>query len=159
MKITAATCFFVLFLPFMLGGCRKKETGNPVPEIIFQELIPQTLRGGSSEDTAYLSFRFHDGDGDLGNDIGSGNYDIYLIDSRDNSETGFYLPQIPDETRDASNGLKGTCTLILPAAYILPRQDSIHLLLGDTLQYEVYLKDRAGHESNRFTTPTIYLTP
>lgn len=154
--ITGALLLGVLAL---IGSCKKKDAGNPVPEIKFIDMTPQSLRGGGSEDTLFLSFRFSDADGDLGNPYTGGNYDIYLIDSRDSMEAGYYFPEIPDEYRDPYSGMKGTTTLILPGTYILPRQDSLHLLLGDTLQYEVYIKDRAGHESNRFTTPVIYLTP
>lgn len=141
------------------AGCKKKNTGNPVPEITFLNMTPQSLRGGSSEDTLFLSFRFYDGDGDLGNPYTGGQYDIYMTDSRDSLETGYYFPEIPDEYKDPYSGMKGTTTLILPGTFILPRQDSIHLEQGDTLHYEVYIKDRAGNESNRFTTPEIYLIP
>lgn len=154
--ITGALILSVLAF---IAGCKKKNTGNPVPEITFLSMTPQTLRGGSSEDTLFLAFRFSDGDGDLGNPYTGGNYDIYLIDSRDSLASGYYFPEIPEEYKDPYEGIKGTTTLILPGTYILPRQDSLHLEQGDTLQYEVYIQDRAGHESNRFTTPTIYLLP
>lgn len=154
--LTGALLFVVLAFLF---ACKKKATGDPVPEIKFIGMTPQSLRGGSSEDTLLLSFRFTDADGDIGNPYTGGNYDIYLTDSRDSLETGYYFPEIPDEYRDPYNGMKGTTTLVLPGTYILPRQDSLHLELGDTLQYEVYIKDRAGNESNHFTTPLIYLVP
>ena len=143
-----------------LASCKDEAPLSTTPSIAFESLDPRTVKAASSEDTVFLTFRFSDGDADLG--VGangsSGQYDVFLIDNRNNQVNQYLFPDIADELRDPAKGMSGTATIILQAALLRPR-DSLHTVLGDTLKYEVYVKDRAGHESNRFTTPEIFLTP
>jgi hypothetical protein len=141
-----------------LAACKDPDAVSPIPYISFEELEPRIVKAASSEDTAYLRFRFSDGDADLGVPTQSGQYDVFLVDSRDGKIREFLFPEIADELRDPTKGMTGSATIILEAALLIPR-DSLHTVLGDTLHYEVYVKDRAGHESNRFITPDIILTP
>ena len=60
---------------------------------------------------------------------------------------------LPDDKMNVS----GTITLRLHAAnFLLLCPDKPN---GDTLRYEIYLKDKNGVESNRVTTSDIYITP
>ena len=151
---------FVVLVSGALSACKDEGTLSTTPSIGFISLEPRVIRGANAEDSTFLEFRFTDGDADLG--VGSaatGQDDIFLIDSRDGTELKFLFPNIADELRDPAKGMTGTVVLIMPAALITPRTDSLHMATGDTLRYEVYVKDRAGHESNRFTTPDLFLTP
>jgi hypothetical protein len=142
----------------LFAACKDPEELSPIPSIAFLSLEPRVVQAASSEDTTFLEFRFSDGDADLGVESSTGEHDVFLIDSRDSEVRQLYFPEIADELRDPAKGMTGTAVIILEAALLLPR-DSLHAITGDTLRYEVYVRDRAGHESNRFTTPDIILTP
>ena len=148
----------LLTLTAAFAACKDPESLSKVPSIGFVSLEPRVVKAASSEDTVFLEFRFSDGDADLGVPSSSGEYDVFLTDSRDSTVRQFLFPEIADELRDPVKGMTGTAVLILDAALLLPR-DSLHTITGDTLHYEVYVRDQAGHESNRFTTPDIILTP
>ena len=137
-------------------GCKKKNELSPIPLISLTGFGPDSVKFGASEDTAFLSFTFVDGDADLGNT--AINTDIFLRDSRNGNVQGYSFPEFPEAVRDPEVGMTGSAIVVLYAAFLLPR-DSIHAVTGDTVRYEVWVKDRAGNESNHFTTPDLYLLP
>lgn len=143
----------------VFAACKPADPLSPIPSIAFVSMEPRTVQAASSEDKVFLKFNFFDGDADLSVGSASTASDVFLIDSRDSSVREMLLPNIEDAMRDPVNGMMGDATLTLEAALLLPRNDSLHLATGDTLRYEVYIRDRAGNESNRFTTPDIFLTP
>ena len=100
-------------------------------------------------DTVLLEFKFTDGDGDIGNDTISV---IHVKDIRTDS-TGiakFSFPDIDGSIEDPKKGLTGVC--VFSPGMPHPRFDSVHMLNGDTLYYEVYITDRANNESNHIIT-------
>lgn len=141
----------VLFLP----SCQK-NTISKIPQIGLMEFTPGPIK--VNIDTFFIKFSIVDGDGDIGNDNAS---QIWLKDSRFDS-AGFQptpFPPIVPNPEDPAKGLQGTCTFY-PIPQPVPRSDSIHQTLnGDTLYYEVYITDRAGHESNHITTRTFIVKP
>lgn len=152
-----------LFLVTGIVAC-KKNTNSVIPEISFISLAPDSIHGGSFKDTAFLAFGFRDGDGDLGNDPALGMYDVFLRDSRYTQDTSyinsrFFFPTIPDDARDPVNGLEGKGIIALRAVYITPRQDTLHKLHGDTLTYQMWVVDRAGHVSDTIKTSPLYILP
>jgi len=109
-------------------------------------------------DTAFIEFSLVDGDGDIGysNPQTGDTSQIYFRDSRFDS-AGFVPNQFPaiDVTiEDPKKGLQGTC-LFYPLPQPSPRTDSLHTATGDTLFYELYIVDRAGHQSNHIVTHSI----
>jgi hypothetical protein len=154
----------VLALIAILGGvvgC-KKNTKSPIPVLTFIALSPDSIKGGSSKDTSYLSFAFADGDGDLGNDPTTGKYDVFLHDVRDSTNDitfRYIFPDIPDDARDPYEGLKGEGVIKLQAALILPRQDTLHKKHGDTALYEMWIVDQAQNKSNVVATTPLYIRP
>jgi hypothetical protein len=159
MKVWLPLLLFVAGIG-LLFGC-KKNKNNPIPDIYFLALHPDTIKGGSPFDTAYLTFNFQDGDGDLGNDITQGVYDVYLRDLRDSAFPllRFPFPTIPDEARDPINGIKGTGSIALLGIDLIPRQDTIHKYQGDTVIYDMWIVDRAQHQSNIIRTTPLYIRP
>jgi hypothetical protein len=151
-------CVFALTLLSILGlsACNKASSGttDKVPSIFFTGLSIDSLQA-SSEQTLNINFNFSDGDGDLGNKASSGNFDIYTRDLRNDSMTNYFFPQALPSVIEAGKGISGTCTLTIDAAFIAL---SPNRPLRDTMRLEVYIKDRAGHESNRIITPNIYLS-
>ena len=138
---------------FTFGACTKTK-GTKIPSIGEVSVHPQTVRAGNPDDKVFISFKVADGDRDLGQSKNSGKYDIYLRDKRTDSIIGFYLPEIPKEIKDGKDGIEGHCTVIINAAFLQLRPDHPEL---DTLQYEMYITDLAGNESNRLDTWDIYL--
>ena len=139
----------------------KKNTKSNTPAINFVSLTPDSVRAGSNQDTTFLTFGFTDGDGDLGNDPTSGKFDVFLRDSRDTSIpiTKLFFPPIPDDARDPINGMEGEGRIALRAVYITPRQDTLHKLHGDTLRYDMWVVDQAGHVSDTITTTPLHILP
>jgi hypothetical protein len=156
-------CLFPLILLFLLFAvaCKKKNNLSKIPQISFLEMLPDSIKAGSSADTLFIYFDFKDGDADLGNKDPNGkDYDIYFNDKRfDTGYQGYFFPSIDASIEDASLGISGTGVFKMLAANIAPRTDSIHKNFGDTTYYEIYIKDRAGNISNHINTPVVYIRP
>ena len=121
-------------------------------------LTPDSVKAGFFEDTALLSFHFTDGDADLGTDSAK---DIYITRNVDSVQEVYAIPNIDNSLRDPDYGMDGNAYVFLQAAdpILYPRQDSLHILKGDTITFDVYIKDQAGHESNHLTTNPIIIKP
>ena len=133
------------------------------PNITFLSLSKNTMRQGQlgNEDSLFVTFSFTDGDGDLGNSgqAGKDSINIFLTDKRTNTpaEERFRLPLVPEQ--GAGNGISGEITLLLftTCCNVLPPCEPSTTKPIDTLVYEIYIKDRAGHSSNKIQTSPIYL--
>lgn len=139
-------------------SCNKNNTlPKNHPYIDFISLTPNYVKQGiASKDTVFLQFSFKDGNANLGVTPGGQDRDIYIIDLRDSTLfAAQYFPAMPGDAKDPSIGMEGTCTTWFPVAYI-PVRLTTHPN-ADTLQFEVYIKDRAGRESNHITTTPLYL--
>jgi hypothetical protein len=132
-----------------------KGDDNPTPKVVFTSISKDSIIVGTSDELE-LSFRFSDGDGDLGNKPSSGRFDIYTTDLRDTTQTNYYFPKGMQLYIDETQGVTGACVLSIPARDLVLRPSRPD---GDTLQIELYIKDKAGRESNRIVTPNIYLLP
>ena len=130
----------------------------PANGALSKSTILQGDRGSiNSRDSLYLTLNFTDGDGDIG--FQKADSTLYIIDTRDNSRINDAqgLPYVPEQ--GAGNGISGeiriklfgTCCKTLRPCEPTPSHPR------DTLIYEVYVKDRAGHESNRLKIPAITL--
>jgi len=148
---------FLVLLTAGLASCAKKpgRYANE-PYIEYKGRWPDSIRSGSGEDTVFISFRFTDGDADLGNDASSGNYDIFATDSRDATLYSYLFPNIPDQIRNPEKGMEGTCTFYILAAFLTLRPDHPD---ADTVSFSIYIKDRAGNQSNTIQTDPVYIVP
>ena len=152
MKISGIA--FLLFLAIAFVAC-DKNTVSKIPHISLIAFAPRDSMIANI-DTCKIEFSLVDGDGDIGNDTVSV---IHLKDSRYES-AGFVktpFPAIDPSIEDPKKGLQGTC-LFSPVPPPVPR-DSIHAVTGDTLSYELYITDRAGHESNHIITHSFIVRP
>lgn len=131
------------------------------PQIAFSSMTKTVMRQGyGSEDSVYITLSFTDGDGDLGS-AGSSkdSLNVYITDKRNNKpvEQTYRIPYVPEA--GAKNGISGeikflmytTCCLSLEPCRLPPPRAM------DTLVYEIYIKDRAGHKSNAVKTNPIFL--
>lgn len=145
-----------------VASCKKTSTGSKTPQIALVKVTPNTIRMAST-DTITISFNVADGDADLGNDPEGTLYDIYMVDSRyvggpDVSEDTLMLrfPEIPNGAQNPAKGVEGVCVLDLDGGYFYMRDDHPE---GDTLQFDIYIIDKALHKSNIINTGDIYITP
>jgi hypothetical protein len=152
--------FFIGSLVF--SSCSKQESFSNIPAITFNSF---TLTGNNS---AILAVNFTDGDGDIGyvGDAENAQPDFFIeyytatngIFYKDtvSNRPGVFSPvidpyTIPDVTPAGKNkALVGVIKIniqqLIPPGFPMS---------GDTLEFNVWLLDRAGHKSNVITTPPI----
>jgi len=133
------------------------------PEIEYIGLSKSTLDQNSlNTDSLFVTFSFTDGDGDLGHEPADTSRNIFIKDLRTgNFQDKFKSPYIPEE--GIGNGITGDIELLLfttcclfPDASIPPCSAPDQFPL-DTVIYEIFIKDRAGNESNKIKTEPIII--
>ena len=158
-----AKYFTLIIVAFMVFGCVKPPDYPVEPVIEFLSLDKDFMSQGLEDnDLVLATISFTDGDGDLGSEDDS--ISIVITDLRDNSinTSATRLPMVPPQ--GAGNGISGeitfrlvlTCCIPPPAFQRGPCAPNPDYPV-DTLLYEVYIVDRAGHESNKITLDPIYL--
>ncbi len=140
----------ILIIPFVATQCIKKPIFDISPEIIKTAIDTNFVISGI--DSLSVRIDFQDGDGDIGLKNGETGVNAYLMDSR----TGFALSyKIPYISANASHeAVSGSVWFTIEPFSINCRPDHIGF---DTLHYEIYIVDRAGHESNHAKTDDIII--
>ncbi|HXB12906.1 MAG TPA: hypothetical protein VNZ45_13045 [Bacteroidia bacterium] len=159
MKLLYGIALFLIG-SLVFSSCAKKENLSIIPAITFKSMDAATL------DSAIMEVNFTDGDGDIGY-LGSASDaqpDFFIEYLRDSA--GAFVPmliingptptvvqgtyKIPDVTPAGKNkSLTGIIRINMEQwTQGLP-------ITGDTLQFNVWLLDRAGHKSNVLTTPSV----
>ncbi|MCK5857369.1 MAG: hypothetical protein KAG64_07760 [Bacteroidales bacterium] len=158
-------------LALLLGGlflssCKKPEKYSIIPEIEYKsfEKIPNN---SGSDNKAYLTITFTDGDSDIGlksedtippYNIGGKYYYNYFIDYYELQGDTFVKIDLPISNNSripyvepnlAELGIKGEVQIELYINNIMSTADSI--------RYELYILDRALHKSNVIVTPSFYI--
>jgi hypothetical protein len=125
-------------------GCKKEELFSNVPSIRLNSVSPTVVK--ELEDPIFFDLEYTDGDGDLGeNDPDAKN--LIVIDPRINIKYEFRIQQL---VPDPSNvPIKGTLVFSIPNAYITDGSNQ------QQVNYQIYVKDRAGNQSNTVTSSTI----
>ena len=140
----AFLCLLATALSFT--ACKEDEIDllDPIPQIINVSVNPTTVV--EFEDEITFSVEYRDGDGDLGeNDPNVTN--LFVIDNRVGITESFRVSQLAPD--NANVPITGTLQVILPSTGITDNSTS------QTVNYTIYMVDRAGNESNRFTTGDI----
>lgn len=152
----------ILIIALGIGSCLEPPDFADVPSISFIGMSKDSLmQGVFEEDSLRLRFSFEDGDGDIGRENNTPENNVFLLDTRTGQlDNSFGIPFIPQQ--GSSNGIEGTVELVIySTCCIFPNgQDPCQTdpnFPYDTLQYEIYIVDRAGNESNRITTSAIRL--
>ncbi len=157
---------FQRMLPFfalaMLTACANPPDYPVVPHIEFIEMTEDTLRRGAfAADTTEITFSFTDGDGDIGHDD---TLDMFVVDTRTGTfEYQYKVPQVPK--LGASNGIKGeikfslfsTCCIFPPDLGLDPCEGETASFPYDKVVYEIFIKDRAGNQSNVIQADPIFV--
>jgi len=147
----------------VLISCQNNSQEGTAPTIEFLSLSKNTIVQDvvGLNDSIDITIRFEDVNGDLGFLQGEagGTKDVFMIDNRTGDKyQNFRLPHFP--TQGASNGIEGEITFtILSACCVFP--DGIPPCEAPTefptneFTIGIYMKDRAGNQSNTVETSTI----
>lgn len=153
-RIILTFCALLLF-----AACEKQPDQYPdEPQIYYKNTTPRTI---SIQDTAALvkiGFEFTDGDGNIGWDEARAAIFVYnLRDTTKERDTlPFPFPLIEDGMRPRKGGLTGDVTLNMGRQFF--SLDSTHVSLGgDTVIFNIFIKDEAGNMSNIITTDSIFV--
>jgi hypothetical protein len=146
---------------FFANGCATPPDYPIIPHIEYVGVSKDTLRRGpSNQDSTFVTFSFTDGDGDIGH---PDTLDLFVTDTRTNViEKQFIIPVVPE--LGASNGIKGKITArffttccVFPDTFLNPCTGVDPTFLYDKVVYEIFIKDRAGHQSNTIQTEPIFI--
>ena len=146
----------------VIASCQNPPEYPLEPVIEFMSLDKNTIEQGTGNaDTIRVTFSFTDGDGDIGDDE-NGELNLFLTDLRkDVPADNYRIPKVPP--LGANNGIQGEVTFkllqtccIFPGGIPTPCSPSTDYPV-DTVQYEFYITDRSGKESNRIVTPPILI--
>ena len=137
----------------LFSSCKKDGTFPVTPVIEYESLIKYT--SVSNNDSLELVFGFTDGDGDIGSPASNtSSRDIFIklfemvngvfIEATLAAPLEYRMPYL--EPAGNNNSLKGSVRINI---------DYNILKVNDTIRYELFIKDRADHQSNTITTGTI----
>lgn len=160
--------FAILFLLLTVFAC-KKPVEYPLEPVIKFEGIEVEQGADGYDEKVFVTISFTDGDGDIGyypresgqnpwifDDPSSQYYNNYIVKTsirrsgawvEDTTNVSARLPYMTPE--GAIKALKGEIRRELTLPPLLNR---------DTLQYEIFIWDRALHKSNTVTTPSVVVT-
>lgn len=156
--------FLLLSLIALLTSCVKKPGSYPPePQIYYLSTRPNVVNMKDTSGGVKIELKFTDGDGDIGRDPKQEVQSIFIRYSKDTSTSIDYtfpqpFPFIDENMRPDDGGLEGFITVTLGKAYFGVMTDSLHIALGkDTVHWDIYIKDDAGHKSNVISSDPIYL--
>jgi hypothetical protein len=152
---------FILLVGIILGTitCIRPPDYPIEPQITFKNFSKSRMQQGDlNQDSLYLYLTFT-GDGDLGA-VGQSNdsLNVFLTDRRNPLiKESFRMPFVPEA--GARNGISGDIRILLytTCCKVLPACSPSTTKPIDTLRYDIFITDRAGHKSNVVTTDPILL--
>ena len=133
-----------VMIAFVFASCHKDEPiDNPVPSI---ELVSVSSTNITEGDPLTFRIKYTDGDGDLGeNDPNAHN--LYLTDNRVNITYEYRIRELAPA--GSSLIIRGNIDVELKTTAITDGSSS------QNVTYTIYLRDRAGNQSNTVTTDAI----
>ena len=145
--MTKASVISAVVLGLLWSGCTKEtqtSEGNPVPVILLSKVEPTTVK--QFKDSVAITFTYEDGDGDLGWQ----NADIQSLEVKDvrfDKPDMYYVA--PLSPVGSKVHIKGTLKVNIKNLFL------ISTATVETTVLELRIQDRAGHWSNKITTPEI----
>ncbi|MEO0474253.1 MAG: hypothetical protein AAF206_31890 [Bacteroidota bacterium] len=139
-----------IFLPFLLvitaawmTACDQSPVFPLEPQIEFMDIQPRRVE--HLKDSIVITFRFQDGDGDLGS-LENNLENLFLIDSRigqglteEQATNKYTLQNLTPDARKPS--IQGEISVVIPLTINLPQQ------CEESVRYEIQLFDRAGNQA------------
>ena len=150
----------IIILSIVISGCLKSNDYPPEPVIQFLSYAYKDSIDdlGNPAHLGLLTFSFTDGDGDMGlaDSDTAAPFDHNLFVNRVGIKNGIEQPPVELEFRIPYITPKGQIKTLTGEMDV--ELELIPLLLSyDTLFYELYILDRALHQSNTITTDYIVL--
>jgi hypothetical protein len=133
----------------MFSACKKEKIDltDPVPTILGITISPATVV--EFQDSIIFLIDYRDGDGDLGENSADA-HNLFVTDNRINVTEEFRIRELAPQ--GAEIPITGTLRVVLRNTGITDNSNS------QTVTYTIYIKDRAGNESERYVTPSITVT-
>lgn len=133
-------------LSLLALGCKKDKIDlqDPVPQILSVTASPSTVR--EYQDSIVFVVGYRDGDGDLGENSPSAK-NLFVVDERINITESYRIKELAPD--GANIPITGSLRVVLPSTGITNGSTS------QSATFTLYLRDRAGNESNHFTAPAI----
>ena len=139
MKNIIYLCVIVL-----LFSCEKEQEISDTPIIEFKSISPATVQEYS--DNIIITISYSDEDGDLGEN----NPDIHNLFVEDNRNGIVYQFRIPHLAPDNNSiAIEGDFNITINGSGITDESSS------QQVNYSIYVKDRAGNNSNTISTSNI----
>ena len=151
--------FYIVFLLLFVGGlasCLQGVKYPPEPQITYEKYTvtdSMDILGNPTSHFILITFGFTDGDGNIGEAESSTTKNLFLIEygiengvRQSPVESAYRMPDITPAGQNKS--LKGEVDIDILLFANYPY---------DSVQYEIYIKDRSNNESNIITTPIIPL--
>jgi hypothetical protein len=142
--------FFFLFVSLSIICACKKDTTidiSTTPAITFVSITPSTAVEYQDKISIVISYK--DGDGDLGENTPDVK-NLFLTDSRNNVTYQYRISQLAPSGQAIA--IQGQLTVELKNTAITNGSTS------QALSYSIYVKDRAGNQSNIVNTSAITVT-
>ena len=133
-----------ILIVLLLFACKKDETLSVVPTIEFQSINPSIAQ--EYIDDIIITISYADEDGDLGEnspDIDN----LFVEDSRNGIVYHYRIPQLAPNGNEIS--IEGNFNIKINGTGITNESSS------QKVNYNIYVKDRAGNKSNTITTSSI----
>lgn len=153
-----------LSILFLFHSCVKPTEYSDIPTLEFVGFSKTTMNQGAfAEDSVTLTLYFTDGDGDFGTEAKKTEPNIFVKDLRTNQTLRQYkAPFVPLE--GAGNGISGKISIrlfstccIFPQMSGIPPCEKPKQYPSNDLSMEIFIKDRAGNQSNTIVTPALKL--
>ena len=134
---------YILIL-IVLFSCKKEEEVSEIPIIDFVSISPTTAQ--EYTDDIIITISYADADGDLGEN----NPDIYNLFVEDKRNNIIYHFRIPELSPNGSTiTIEGNFNITINGTGITDSSSS------QSVNYDIYVKDRAENTSNKVTTSSI----
>lgn len=138
----------ILGISLLLFSCKKDEEVSMAPSIEFKSISPGSVE--QFRDSVIIGISYIDNNGDLGeNETEIPN--AFVKDLRNNLVYSFRIRQLAP---NATIAIKGNLEIIVPQVALINSGST-----SESVSFEVYVKDRAGLESNKITTSAVTIVP
>ena len=137
----------LIYLLFIISliACEKEDSTHFFPEIAFENISPFPFAQEYS-DSIVIIISYSDRDGNLGEnnpDI----HNLFVQDNRNDIEYEYRIPELTPSGSDIS--ITGNFNIKINGTGITDESSS------QKVNYNIYVKDRAGNSSNTITTSSI----